>query len=200
MDSGRAALTAIGRYARPAWTAWRPPVSSWRMPLRLHLSCSPARASLLTGLTPSQHGIHDYIAMSFDQKPWLATERTLPQLLQEAGYRTGLAGKWHIGNEDKPAPGFDSWFSVGSAYPLLHQGSRDYCNQGRMECLDGYTADIIAEQAGGFMKATGERPFLPSRRPYRHTQPLARASGEAGLHVSRRILLRHTCRRNLSVW
>ncbi len=122
--------------------------------------CSPARASLLTGLTPSQHGIHDYIAMSFDQKPWLATERTLPQLLQEAGYRTGLAGKWHIGNEDKPAPGFDSWFSVGSAYPLLHLGSRDYCNQGRMECLDGYTADIIAEQAGGFMKATDERPFF----------------------------------------
>ena len=97
--------------------------------------CSPARASLLTGLTPSQHGIHDYIAASFDRKPWLATERTLPQLLQEAGYRTGLAGKWHIGNEDVPAPGFDSWFSVGSAYPLLHEGARDFCNHGRMERL-----------------------------------------------------------------
>ena len=122
--------------------------------------CSPARASLLTGLTPSQHGIHDYIAASFDRKPWLATERTLPQLLQEAGYRTGLAGKWHIGNEDVPAPGFDSWFSVGSAYPLLHEGARDFCNHGRMERLRGYTNDIIAERAGRFVRATDERPFF----------------------------------------
>ena len=122
--------------------------------------CSPARASLLTGLTPSQHGIHDYIGAAFDQKPWLATEQTLPELLQKAGYRTGLAGKWHIGNEDAPAPGFDSWFSVGSAYPLFHEGTREFCNQGRMETLSGYTDDIIAEQAASFVRATDERPFF----------------------------------------
>ena len=122
--------------------------------------CSPARASLLTGLTPSQHGIHDYIAAAFDREPWLATEQTLPQLLQKAGYRTGLAGKWHIGNEDMPAPGFDSWFSVGSAYPLLHEGARDFCNQGRMENFRGYTNDVMAEQAARFVKATDERPFF----------------------------------------
>ena len=122
--------------------------------------CSPARASLLTGLTPSQHGIHDYIGMAFDREPWLAAEQTLPQLLQKAGYRTGLAGKWHIGNEDTPAPGFDSWFSVGSAYPLFHEGTREFCNQGRMETLSGYTDDIIAEQAASFVRATDERPFF----------------------------------------
>ena len=113
--------------------------------------CSPARASLLTGLTPSQHGVHDYIAMKFDRQPWLAGERTLPQLLQEAGYRTGLAGKWHAGNEDAPAPGFDSWFSVGSAYPLLHAGKREFCNQGRMDPFSGYTDEIIAGEAVNFV-------------------------------------------------
>ena len=122
--------------------------------------CSPARASLLTGLTPSQHGIHDYIAAAFDRERWLATEQTLPLLLQKAGYRTGLAGKWHIGNEDVPAPGFDFWFSVGSDYPLLHDGARDFCNQGRMETLSGYTDDIVAEQAATFVRATDERPFF----------------------------------------
>ena len=122
--------------------------------------CSPARASLLTGLTPSQHGIHDYIAAAFDRERWLATEQTLPLLLQKAGYRTGLAGKWHIGNEDVPAPGFDFWFSVGSAYPLLHDGARDFCNQGRMETLSGYTDDIVAEQAATFVRATDARPFF----------------------------------------
>ncbi|MXY95651.1 MAG: sulfatase-like hydrolase/transferase [Caldilineaceae bacterium SB0664_bin_27] len=122
--------------------------------------CSPARASLMTGLTPSQHGVHDYIAMAFDRKPWLAGERTLPQLLQEAGYRTGLAGKWHAGNEDLPANGFSSWFSVGSAYPLLHEGTRDFCNQGRMETFSGTTDDIIASEAVRFVTANDERPFF----------------------------------------
>ena len=122
--------------------------------------CSPARASLLTGLTPSQHGIHDYIAAAFDRERWLATEQTLPLLLQKAGYRTGLAGKWHIGNEDVPAPGFDFWFSVGSDYPLLHDGARDFCNQGRMERIRGYTDDIVAEQAARFVRATDARPFF----------------------------------------
>ena len=122
--------------------------------------CSAARASLLTGLTPSQHGVHDYIAMAFDRGPWLAGERTLPQLLQETGYRTGLAGKWHAGNEDEPAPGFDSWFSVGSAYPLRHEGKRDFCNQGRMEAMCGYTDEIIAEQATRFAEADDQRPFF----------------------------------------
>lgn len=122
--------------------------------------CSPARASLLTGLTPSQHGVHDYIAMKFDRRPWLVGERTLPQLLQEAGYRTGLAGKWHVGNEDAPAPGFDSWFSVGSAYPLLHEGKREFCNQGRMDPFSGYTDEIIAGEAVNFVTANDERPFF----------------------------------------
>lgn len=122
--------------------------------------CSAARASLLTGLTPSQHGVHDYIAMAFDRGPWLAGERTMPQLLQEAGYRTGLAGKWHVGNEDEPAPGFDFWFSVGSAYPLLHEGTREFCNQGRMEAICGYTDEIIAEQAAQFVKTEDEQPFF----------------------------------------
>ncbi len=122
--------------------------------------CSAARASLLTGLTASQHGVHDYIAAAFDGEPWLAGERTLAQLLQGAGYRTGLAGKWHAGNEDSPAPGFDSWFSVGSAYPLLHEGEREFCNQGRMETLRGYTDEVIAEQAAKFVREGDERPFF----------------------------------------
>ncbi|MCY3708539.1 MAG: sulfatase-like hydrolase/transferase [Caldilineaceae bacterium] len=148
--------------------------------------CSPARASLLTGLTPSQHGIHDYIAMAFDRQPWLAEERTLPQLLQEAGYRTGLAGKWHAGNEDAPAPGFNSWFSVGSAYPLLHEGTREFCNQGRMETFNGYTDDIIGDEAVSFVTAIDDRPFFllvgltATHGPWRgHPERLARMYRDA---------------------
>jgi len=122
--------------------------------------CSPARASLLTGLTPSQHGIHDYIAMRFDRRDWLARVPTLPQLLQKAGYRTGMCGKWHLGNEDRPAPGFDCWFSIGSAYPVHHCGTREFCDQGRMEGLRGWVDDIIAERAAKFLRHRDARPFF----------------------------------------
>ena len=122
--------------------------------------CSPARASLLTGLTPSQHGIHDYIAMRFDRRDWLAGLPTLPQLLQKAGYRTGMYGKWHLGNEDKPAPGFDSWFSIGSAYPVHHFGTRAFSRQGRMTSRTGYVDDIITDQAANFLQQPDARPFF----------------------------------------
>ena len=122
--------------------------------------CSPARASLLTGLTPSQHGIHDYIAMRFDRRDWLAGLPTLPQLMQKAGYRTGMYGKWHLGNEDTPAPGFDSWFSIGSAYPFLHFGTREFCRQGRMTSLHGSIDAIVTEHAATFLQDSDERPFF----------------------------------------
>ena len=62
--------------------------------------CSPARACLVTGRTPSQVGIHDWIEENdpdCGDYDWLAGETTLPQLLQRAGYHCGLSGKWHLG-------------------------------------------------------------------------------------------------------
>ena len=62
--------------------------------------CSPCRASVLTGLMPSQHRIHNWL-MDQRMAQWPAGSSAisgisnLPTLLQEAGYNTALIGKWH---------------------------------------------------------------------------------------------------------
>src|SRR5688572_20014898 len=67
--------------------------------------CSPARASFFTGRMPSQHGIHDWLEELEEspKHPALGGQVTLPQILQSAGYYTGLVGKWHCDLGPKPA-------------------------------------------------------------------------------------------------
>ena len=57
--------------------------------------CSPTRAALLTGLMPSQTGIHVALPGQPELEGWSAIEefRNLPQTLADAGYFTGLVGK-----------------------------------------------------------------------------------------------------------
>lgn len=76
--------------------------------------CSPARASLLTGRLPSQHGIHDFLSDNDPEVqavPWLADQPTLFDLFHAAGYTTGLVGKWHLGNDQRKRPSVDYWFT-----------------------------------------------------------------------------------------
>ena len=57
--------------------------------------CSPFRAALMTGLYPVRTGITDYLRP--DDPKHLSTDYgTLPEMLQSAGYTTGIVGKWHL--------------------------------------------------------------------------------------------------------
>jgi len=66
--------------------------------------CSPTRAALLTGLLPSQTGVHVALQAQVDVDNWSVIEeyRNLPQTLKNAGYTTGLVGKYHLGEYQDP--------------------------------------------------------------------------------------------------
>ena len=68
--------------------------------------CSPSRASLLTGQYARTHGIIDNTARPSHDLP------TFPRELRRAGYATGFFGKWHMGNDDSPRPGFTHWVAM----------------------------------------------------------------------------------------
>ncbi len=68
--------------------------------------CSPSRATILTGLYAHQHKVVD------NNTPVPAGTTFFPQYLQRAGYQTALVGKWHMGGDVGPQPGFDHWVSL----------------------------------------------------------------------------------------
>ncbi len=125
--------------------------------------CSPARACFFTGLMPSQHGVHDYIAAAnkYHQQEWLDGFHTLPNLLSDAGYTCGFSGKWHLGRDEKVQKGFDDWFALSGDYPIQHKGSYRYSDNGEITSLGGYKTHHIADRTVDFLRNhDGAQPFF----------------------------------------
>ena len=117
--------------------------------------CSPNRASIVTGQYASRHGIIDNVARD-------AMSHRLPNYhlaLQKRGYRTAHIGKWHMGNEGGPRPGYDYCSYDGHGRinnPKLNHDGKYVQHQ-------GYVTDIMNTLAVDFLedhhKKHGKQPF-----------------------------------------
>lgn len=113
--------------------------------------CSPARATFWTGLAPSQHGIHDYLAPAeYRDGPWIEGETQLGEILANEGYRCGFFGKWHCGTPEDTRPGFEEWFSIGRRTGP-HRGEQTYTHNGEPYAETGYQARITTDAALRFI-------------------------------------------------
>jgi arylsulfatase A-like enzyme len=136
-------------------------------------TCSPTRSALLTGRHEFKNGVTHTI---FERERLTLGATTLPQLLQRAGYKTGIFGKWHLGDEADHQPGrrgFDEVFihgsgGIGQVYPgssgdaprntyfdpvILHNG--------KFEKTSGYCTDVFFAQALSWIeRGKGKEPFF----------------------------------------
>ena len=107
--------------------------------------CAPSRATILTG----QHSHHNgVLTLADDIDP---DRRHLAHHLRDAGYRTGIVGKWHLGTEPQ---GFD-YFNVLPGQgryddPILQERGEPWDGDGRV--YEGYSADVIADQALAWLR------------------------------------------------
>ena len=116
--------------------------------------CSPARASILTGRIPSQHGVHDWLrAGNSTVEPdrdgelieYLKGQTAYTDILAANGYTCGISGKWHLGDAHHAQKGFSYWevhAKGGGPYyqaPLIKDG--EAYEEPR------YVSDVITDNA-----------------------------------------------------
>jgi len=114
--------------------------------------CSPNRASIVTGQYASRHGIIDNVARD-------AMSHRLPNYhleLQKAGYETAHIGKWHMGNDGMPRPGYDTWVSY-DGHGKIENPTLNH--DGKYVEHRGYITDIMNELAVGFLERKRSKPF-----------------------------------------
>ena len=114
--------------------------------------CSPNRASIVTGQYASRHGIIDNVARD-------AMSHRLPNYhlaLQRLGYETAHVGKWHMGNDGRPRPGYHRWVSF-DGHGRLSDPKLNV--DGAYEQRRGYITDLLNAEALSFLEAKRREPF-----------------------------------------
>jgi N-acetylglucosamine-6-sulfatase len=115
--------------------------------------CSPSRANILTGLYTRHHGILD----NTDRSPRSHQLQTFARQLHDSGYHTGFIGKWHMGNDPTPRPGFDVWVGMKGQGEAIDP---ELFEDGRLARVTGYVTDIFTERSLDFLSRQRTSPFL----------------------------------------
>ena len=125
--------------------------------------CSPTRASLLTGLMPSQTGVHVALPGQPELAGWSAIEefRNLPQTLADAGYVTGLVGKYHLGRHERPQLGFSWWVTFPAGHTTTFY-DQDVIDNGRGYRVEEHLTDFWTGKAIEFIEQRqgAKEPFF----------------------------------------
>jgi arylsulfatase A-like enzyme len=126
--------------------------------------CSPTRATYLTGLIPSQHGVHSYLRAGDAQvgpkaRSVIGEFRTLPRIMADAGYVCGLSGKWHLGDNLTPQLGFSEWVTMPHGHTTTFYDA-EVIDGGKVRREPGYLTDFWTDRGVRFIEQNKDRPFF----------------------------------------
>ncbi|WP_373495975.1 sulfatase-like hydrolase/transferase [Aquiflexum sp.] len=127
-------------------------------------TCAPSRAALLTALYPQRYGIYSNDDMEKSEGLALDALSTV-KYLQDAGYMTGMVGKWHLGDTEGRHPndvGFDYFFGFNNSWAEKYESEILFRNRQNIPAK-GWLADQTSEEAIEFLKradASGQPFFL----------------------------------------
>lgn len=129
--------------------------------------CTPTRAQLMTGLDAFRTGA---INVSSGRTLLNAELKTMADVFSEAGYRTGLFGKWHLGDNYPFRPqdrGFDEslWFPSSHINSVPDFWDNDYfddtyLHNGKRQKFSGYCTDVFFREAMTWMEQQSDKPFF----------------------------------------
>jgi arylsulfatase A-like enzyme len=135
--------------------------------------CAPSRATVITGCLSHVHGIRGNSERADVVETLDQSLPTFPKLMQEAGYRTALIGKWHIRQDPQ---GFDQWKILPGQGVYFDP---EFIHEGETRKETGYATDVTTDFALEFLKANSadgnpwclvyqhkapHRPFTPAPR------------------------------------
>jgi len=148
-------------------------------------TCAPTRSSLMTGRHEFKNGISHTI---FERERMALSSTTISQVLRQAGYATGIFGKWHLGDSEPYRPenrGFDEVYihgcgGIGQKYAgtCADAPGNSYFNpavwhNNKFEKTSGYCTDVFFAQAMRWMaEPRGRKPFFAYITPNAPHSPL----------------------------
>lgn len=130
--------------------------------------CTPTRACLMTGRYPFRYGLQTAVIPGPASYGLATNEYLLPQVLKDAGYKTAIIGKWHLGHADlKYWPkqrGFDYQYGamIGELDYYTHSdaGVLDWFRNNEPVHEEGYTTQLIGDDAVKYIESQdGKEPF-----------------------------------------
>ena len=150
--------------------------------------CTPSRSSLMTGSYPRRVGLDEneegrWVLFPGNKEGLHPNEVTIAEVLKGAGYKTGMVGKWHLGDQREFLPtrqGFDSYFGIPFSNDMGHDSRRKPYNYPPLPLLRNeevieqepdqrLITQRYTDEALKFIDANKEGPFflyLPHTMPH----------------------------------